>query len=242
MIPKNPVTMVGTLRRCWLFAFHTPAQDASRYLPAGLELVTRGSFAFWNVVVCRIEAMRPKYTPSFLGVSYWHAAYRLYVRFRPKTGDPIEGLYFLRSDCDNGPMSFLGNYLTDFNFHKARISADERKDSTQIMIDSPDAPADAKLTAEPPALSRESAFESLEQAAAFLKYKPFGISMTPSGSASIVKIIRDENAWKSRLAHVDSSHWKFFEGKNVHLELCYQVDPINYQWNRGVRYAPHERD
>jgi hypothetical protein len=25
---KNPITMVGTVERCWLFAFRTPAMDA----------------------------------------------------------------------------------------------------------------------------------------------------------------------------------------------------------------------
>jgi hypothetical protein len=237
MIPKNPLTMVGTIQKCWLFAFHTPLEAAAPHLPSGLELVTRGAFAFWNVVVCRVEAMRPKYSPSFVGVSYWHAAYRLYVRFHPKIGEPIEGLYFLRSDCDSKPMTFLGNYLTDFNFHTAQITAAETKNATRILIDSPDAPAEAKLAYSFPTLPSQSAFESLDQAAAFLKYKPFGISVASNGNVNIVKIVRDEKAWKSRLVRVDSSRWKYLEDKDVTLEVCYQVDSIQYQWNRGQSYA-----
>src|SRR5438045_4199110 len=101
MLPRNPLTMVGTLERCWLFTYQTPVEEAREAVPRELELVTRGSSAFWNVLVCRIRSMRPKRFPAFVGVSYWHVAYRLYVRFYPRTGAPIEGIYFARSDCDS---------------------------------------------------------------------------------------------------------------------------------------------
>src|SRR5438270_12511526 len=121
MLPKNPVPMVGTLERCWLFTYQTPADEARALVPRELELVTRGECAFWNIVVCRIRAMRPKGFPAFAGFSYWHIAYRLYVRIYPRTGPPIEGIYFPRSDCNSRLMSLMGNLLTDYRFHTARI-------------------------------------------------------------------------------------------------------------------------
>src|ERR671932_694489 len=90
---KNPVTMVGRLDPCWLFAYRTLEEEARRVLPPALEPVTYGGFAFWNVVVCRVRRMRPWFAPAALGVSYWHVAYRLYVRFYPAQGAAIEGLY-----------------------------------------------------------------------------------------------------------------------------------------------------
>src|SRR4051812_42714640 len=121
LLPQNPVTMVGRLDPCWLFAYRTPAQEARAFLPPALEPVTHGGFAFWNVVVCRVQRMRPWFAPAPLGVSYWHIAYRLYVRFHPAQGEPIEGLYFVRSDCDSWLMALAGNLVTDFRFHTAAV-------------------------------------------------------------------------------------------------------------------------
>jgi hypothetical protein len=79
MFTKNPLTMVGTVERCWLFTYQTPVEDARSLVRCELDLVTRDGCAFWNIVVRRIRAMRTRGLPAFLGVSYWHVAYRLYV-------------------------------------------------------------------------------------------------------------------------------------------------------------------
>jgi hypothetical protein len=234
MLPKNPLTMVGTIERCWLFTYQTPVEEARALVPGELELVSREDCAFWNIVVCWIRAMRPKGLPVFVGMSYWHVAYRFYVRFHPESGPPIEGLYFVRSDCDSRLMAWMGNLLTDYNFHPAGITVSEPAPLLRIAIQSPDCPEEAVLDrAKPAQLPAHSLFSSLEDGAAFLKYKPFGISITASGRANVVAIRRDEVAWQSRLVQVVSADWRFFEGKTVRPEICYEVEPIDYQWNRG---------
>lgn len=235
---RNPLTMVGTIERCWLFTYQTPAEEARALVPRELELVTRDGCAFWNIVVCQLRAMRPKGLPAFLGVSYWHVAYRFYVRFHPESGPPFEGLYFIRSDCDSRLMAWMGNLLTDYHFHPAVIAVSEQAPLLHITIQSPDCPALATLDRlRPPQLPAHSLFSSLEEAAAYLKYKPIGISLNTAGRANVVAIRRDEAAWKSRLVHVISADWRFFEGKSVRPEICYEVAPIDYQWDRGRVYA-----
>jgi hypothetical protein len=238
----------------------------------------------------RLTPQRP--LPAWLGFRYWHVAYRFYVRYYPPGGEVIEGVYFVRSDCNSPLMTAVGNWLTDFHFHTAGIEVSEKGSQLQIAIRSPEAPADVTLDREkPPRLPAHSVFGSLEEAAAFLKYKPFGISWErrrpagmakagageprfgarderstlPSGGtrshpsdqwrggnpgpgpgpalpgrANVVAITRDEAAWKSRLIEVVSDDWKFLEGRTVRPEICYEVEPINYQWNRG-RIYPNDR-
>lgn len=234
---KNPLTMVGLLRNCWLFAYGTPVEEARRLLPASLEPVVYGGAAFWNVVVCRIEGMRPKGVPPIVGFDYWHVAYRLYVRFRTKTGEPIEGLYFLRSDCDSRLMAAAGNLVTDFNFNVARIRIDETAEATQLTVESPTAPVQVLLNGNVPSRPADSVFKDGTAAAAALKYKPFGISILPDGNANIVRIIREESAWVAHEQNVVSATWGYFHDKKVRFEGCYRVDPIQYQWNRGEIHA-----
>ncbi|HEY0075141.1 MAG TPA: DUF2071 domain-containing protein, partial [Abditibacteriaceae bacterium] len=222
------------ITRCWLFTYQTPASEAQLLLPPHLELVTHQECAFWNVVVCRIKSMRPQPLPTWVGIQYWHVAYRLYVRFHPQSGPPLEGLHFLRSDCDSRLIATSGNLMTDFNFHTAAVAVQEHNDTISIQVKSPDMPAQAKLQPQvPPQLPAYSAFTSLEEAAAFLKYKPRGISVDEEGNANIVQIVRQEEAWQSSLVSVENAEWSFFNDKNVRPEICYQVNPISYQWNRG---------
>jgi hypothetical protein len=68
-------------------------------VPAGLELITWRGAAFFNIVVCHVDRMRPRLAPRAVGVTHWFVAYRLQVRATSAAG-PIEGLYFLRSDID----------------------------------------------------------------------------------------------------------------------------------------------
>jgi hypothetical protein len=241
-IKKNPLAMVGNISRCWLFVYKTPANDVRHLLPSQLELVEHHGRAFWNVVVCQVQDMRPKLSPFPIGVTYWHIAYRLYVRFKPYQKDAIEGLYFLRSDCDNSLMAVIGNVLTDFNFHTASIRVAQDSQFIKMKIAAPGGDAYATINVtKPPTLSAQSKFSSLDEASQFLKYKPNGISINSNGLANIVHIVRNEQNWRSKLVTVEEAKWSFFEDTDISLEICYEVEPIFYQWNRGQIYAAAER-
>jgi uncharacterized protein DUF2071 len=237
MLQKNPVTMTGTLRRCWLFAYRTPPAQAQRFLPRPLELVTHNGYAFWNIVVCQLEHMRPQGVPPLLGVGYWHVAYRLYVRLSLPGQERIEGLYFVRSDCNSRLMTVAGNILTDFHFHTAAISTSQKGDVFEIGISSTPMPAHVCLLLNtPPQHTVDSAFATLEEAEAFLKYEPYGISVGRSNRANVVHVTRKEADWHSQARCVEQAHWAFFAAQDVALELCTEVDPIAYQWDRGRVY------
>jgi Uncharacterized conserved protein (COG2071) len=236
---KNPLTVVGNLDRCWLFTYRMPIKQARPLLPPPLELVTYGEYAFWNIVVCHISAMRPKHFPTGIGVHYWHIAYRLYAHLPLANGETIEGLYFLRSDCNQQFMTFAGNLLTDFHFHHAALQLKQIQDMLEIQLNSPDAPASVRLLPNViPQLEPHSAFAGLDEAAAFLKYKPYGLSLNTTGRANVVHITRNEQAWHSRLIQVEYANWAFLSNYDAQPEICYEVEPISYQWDRGRIYAP----
>ncbi len=233
LFQKNPLTMRGRVDRCWLFTFRTPEEAVRGLIPPGLELVSRGGFAFWNVVVSEVDAMRPKGVPAVFGMRYRHVAYRLYVRYKPN-GNPLEGLYFLRSDCDSRLISAAGNRMTDFGFHHGEIDLADDGDELTIDVRSPDACAHAVIDRSMAvALGPGTPFDSIYQAKAVLKYKPCAMAPTGNCKMNIVTITRDEEAWCSKLVHVREQEWAFFRDKPVEPEICYEVDPIDYQWNRG---------
>src|SRR6185369_5985810 len=85
-------------------------------LPPPLVPDTYAGQAFLSVVVADMERMRPAFVPAFLGVTYQQVVYRAVVRCGEE-----RGVYFLRSDADNRLMVELGNLLSFFQFHQARI-------------------------------------------------------------------------------------------------------------------------
>lgn len=240
-IPRNPFTVAGTIRQCWLFVYRLPAEIAGQMIPAPLQPVTHGGFAFVNIVVCRLSEMRPVPLPASVGLGYWHVAYRLHVKATSEVGTVIEGLHFLRSDCDRWLVEKSGNLLTDFNFHLARICVAESSAGVLGEIASPGAPASFRLDRDAqPALSAGSPFASLKEAASFLKYKPFGLSVDGPATLNVVRVRREESAWRSRVVAVAEADWHFLAGREATLELCYEVEPIDYVWERGrsIRVRP----
>jgi len=233
VIPKNAITMLGTIDQCWLLAFRVDPSVARRLLPTPLELVEYGGCAFFNVVISHLSQMRPAPLPGILGMSYWHVAYRLYARI--PSNSPEEGLYFLRSDADSPLMVAAGNALTDFRFHRAQVEARRTGERTRIQVDSADAPLCVEFGG-PAKLASGSPFPDLRAAADFLKYKPAGLAVR-DGQAEALRITRDESAWRSRLLGVEPLEVPYLQPFGAEFEVAYEVDPVNYRWNRARRVA-----
>jgi hypothetical protein len=235
-LPRNPFAVAGSIRQCWLFVYRLPLAAAQRLLPPPLRLVVHGGFAFMNIVVCRLSGMRPAILPAMVGLGYWHVAYRLHAWAPCETGRTLEGLHFLRSDCDRRVVAWTGNRLTDFNFHTADVRVVETENSVNGDIDSPTAPAHFLINRdEAPTLAAGSPFSTLESAAAFLKYKPYGLSVENEDTLQVVRVRREEAAWRSRVVVVREAQWRFLDGCEAEFELCYEVEPIDYRWERGHR-------
>ena len=235
MIPKYPFAMRGTIERCWLFTYREPVDSVAPLVPEPLSLVTRDGFAFWNVVVCEIAAMRPAFVPRALGLRYRHAAYRLYVRQKANGAPPVEGLYFLRSDADSKLICKAGGLLTDFRFHHAQIAIAENDSRAKIEIDSRDAPAKVGIDlSAKPELPVGSPFGSLFEAKAVLKYKPYALAPDGRGGARVLRVRRDELAWRSKLV-IAEADFAFLHGRGAEPEITYQVEPIDYRWEKAAQ-------
>lgn len=240
-VPANPLTLRAHLPHCWLFTWRTPEAAARALLPAPLEPVTHRGFAFWNVVVCQMQGLRPAPLPAEIGIGYWHIAYRLHARARLESGDIAEGLYFVRSDCDRRLVAAAGNLLTRFRFHTANVSVQIEEKSVDGKIAVPGASAHFRLRDQPPpGLTPGSPFASLEGAAEFLKYKPCALAPAGPKRVEIVRVRRNESAWRYRVVTIKESAWEFFTGHDVAPEICYAIEPIDYEWARGElrRAAP----
>lgn len=234
-ILHNPITMQGQIDRCWLLTYRMPIDQFQALLPAELTATEYQGFGFWNIVICHVSHMRPWFAPHLLGFNYWHVAYRIYVNLKTPYGID-QGLYFVRSDCDQPLLAWAGNLVTNFNFHHTPVIVKSSVEQTSISINSSVAAATIQINNQQPAqLASDSIFDSLEQAAAYLKYPPRGIAISKPGEANIVRIERDEAAWQHQLRHVAHADFQWLKAYPVQPEICYEIQPIAYRWLRGYR-------
>jgi hypothetical protein len=235
------LTMEGRLDECLLLSYRAPADSVQYLLPEGLHLVTHDHWAFWNIVLCHIDSMRPAGTPRMLGLSYHHVAYRLFVRAKTAGGQTIDGLYFVRSDADSLLVSEFGNLASDFRFHAATVEQlNEANNLIFEVRDSENGIGDARLRVDldiEPRLAEGSCFESFDEARAFLKYRPLGLACDSNERRlKFAEVFRDESKWDEKAISVVESQWNFFDHlkqNEVQLELATRVAPIDYRWRLG---------
>lgn len=227
--------LVGNLNPCFLLSYVLPSTLLSPLVPEGLELQVLDDYAFANLVVCRIEALRPARIPSVLGVSYWHAALRLHVKASVEGPEDLEGLYFVKSLVEGGLIAAAGNKLTDFKMVPARFLAPELdgrlhleiKDHASLVLTA----RDSTPTAVP------VPFRSQEHMEQFLKYSPFGLDATEdSAHIRVTEVHRDEAGWQESPIDVKMARWQdpaFRILSRGVLARSTSVAPIEYVWQLG---------
>jgi len=215
-------------------------EQAAALVPAGLDLITCHGAAFFNIVVCHVDRMRTRFTPHALGVTYWHIAYRVQVRATLAGDRSIEGLYFLRSDVDRPLFGAVGNGLTDFRFHTARVRFWNDDAAWRLRVEPTTGDALASLAMRRTAsnaLAPGSPFASLEERERVLKYAPFGLSVSKGGQClRIAEVIRDEALWTEEPVEVESADWSYPRSlglRDLQLVRATRVAPIDYRWRIG---------
>jgi uncharacterized protein YqjF (DUF2071 family) len=232
------VTTVGRLEDCVLLSYRTPAERVRHLVPRGLELTTHGGFAFWNVVACRVVAMRPRGLSSIAGMTFHQVAYRLYVRAGEESG-----LYFVRSDVDSRFVATTGNWVSDFRFHPATIRRRREPGAVRYEVKDTDG-ADAVVCVQSCAAVRadaDSCFDTPEEAARVLKYRPVAFAPDEDGKrARLAEVFRDEGRWEERAVSVVEARFGFLEAlgqDELVLERAIEVAPLDYRWRIGRRLS-----
>ena len=243
------MNLQGRLAECVLVTYRTPYDSVAHLVPEGLELVRRGDFAFWSIVCCRVEHMRPAGMPAIplASLSYNLVGYRLMVQAMTERAEVIDGLYFLRSDAESRVVGALGNRLTDFNFCPAEIELKHDDNHASFRVTAtPHGEMDAELavTHMPAALLAGSCFPTVEDARAFCRYSPRGLSVEDDSRARWLKIAqvrRDGRSWCETPVAIERARWGYLEtlgqAELIQPEWAVRVMPVEYRWELGRREA-----
>ena len=242
-LARHPLPVDAHFRDCVTLTYAVPADVLRPLLPPGLELETVDGFGFVAVALVQTEALRPSPLPAGAGQDFFLAGYRVFTRFRTKTGRSLRGLRILRSDADRPQMVAAGNLLTHYNYHRCSAAVTRSPDAIDVEIRSADGGGDLHVIAHPRdhRLPAGSPFTSLRAAARFAGPLPFTFDYEAE-THSIVAIEAARTNWRPEPVTVDVDRIAFFErppfrGCTPVLAAAFHVSGVDYHWRRGVRHA-----
>lgn len=237
------LVMAGRLQPCFLLTYACPVQALKTLLPKPLEPVEHDGLGFMDIVVCRVAGMRPVPMPAALGLNFRLVAYRVRVRFDLRSGETLQGLYFLRSDVNRRFVWRLGNWLTDFRFRATRVDFRQGAESFEFQVHAREAAASGVfrlLAPEATGIARRSAPGGW--AAALGDYEPVAIALdSVQGEVRLAPVRRPSSQWRPEPVKLEKARWALLESWLAHppvLVSARMVPAVDYRWELGERLRP----
>src|SRR6266436_5225657 len=179
---KLPV-IEGIIRRRILVNFRVEPEVMQRQLPSRFTPKLHAGKAIAGICLIRLEQIRPKFLPSFLGISSENAAHRIAVTWRDDAGAEKEGVFIPRRDTGSWLNHVTGGRLFPGEHHLAKFTVESSADEIDFEMQSNDGEVAVRLHAvHSQTLPKESAFTTLSEASDFFECGSCGFSTTRAGN------------------------------------------------------------
>lgn len=205
------------------------------------KLVTGAGMA--GVCLIRLKGIRPRFIPSFLGISSENAAHRIAVEW-DRGGETKQGVFIPRRDTSSRLNTLLGGRLFPGVHHHAAFQAHEKDDHYRVELNSDDRHThllvDGHLAQE---LPRPSVFGSLQDASDFFERGSLGYSATAKSDQFDGLELRSFN-WQVHPWAVETVESSFFEDQtlfppgSVEFDCALLMRGIDHEWHgKGMMCA-----
>jgi len=206
-----------------------------RVLPEPFRPKLMNDAGMAGICLIRLKHIRPRFMPSFAGISSENAAHRVAVQWE-SGGQIQEGVYVLRRDTSSWLNSVAGGRIFPGVHHHARFDVDERDDHFRIVLDSDDGETHVAVEGQATTgLPDTSVFGSVEEASEFFERGSLGYSPASKPGTFDGLELRSFNWHVNPLTieHVESS---FFETKDlfppgsVEFDCALLMRGIQHDW------------
>jgi len=226
----------GLIDRRILVNFRVDADVLAHILPAPFrpKLVSGSGMA--GVCLIRLNGIRPRFLPSFLGISSENAAHRIAVEW-DQDGETNEGVFIPRRDTSSTLNCLLGGRLFPGLHHHAAFQVHENNDHYRIELDSDDRHTHLLVEGHvAQELPSTSVFGSLNEASNFFERGSLGYSVTARPDQFDGLELRSFN-WQVQPLAVDKVESSFFEDGtlfppgSVEFDCALLMRRIEHEWH-----------
>lgn len=204
-------TIQGIIRRRLLINFRVEPDIIQRQLPAIFRPKLQAEKAIAGICLIRLEQIRPKGMPSFLGLYSENAAHRIAVLWDDKDGTTHEGVFVPRRDTDSKLNHLLGGRLFPGEQNQAVFSVRESDDEIELEMESQDKSVKVKVkgktTDQTP---KSSVFSSLPEVSSFFEHGSLGYSVT-NNPERFDGIVLHTEQWRVEALDVSSVSSSYFD-------------------------------
>jgi hypothetical protein len=172
-------TIEGTIRRRILVNYRVEPMAIQRLLPSRFRPKLYEGRAVAGICLIRLEHIRPKILPAFIGINSENAAHRIAVLWDDEQGVTREGVFIPRRDTDSEINHLMGGRIFPGEHNKAAFTVQESETEISFSMESRDGEVKVDLAGRiSDALPNSSVFPSLSAASSFFEPGSLGYSVT----------------------------------------------------------------
>lgn len=229
-------TIQGVIRRRILVNYRIDPAVMQRQLPDRFRPKLHAGFAVGGICLIRLEGIRPKGMPAFLGMNSENAAHRVAVLWDDENGKQQEGVYIPRRDTNSRLNQIAGGRVFPGEQHAANFQVDDDGQEVDFEMRSDDGEVAVQLqTSTAERLPSSSKFESLAAASGFFETGSLGYSATREGLRLDGIRLKTMN-WKVEPLNVKCVRSSYFDDRkkfpegSVEFDCALIMRNIEHEW------------
>ncbi|MBA3531362.1 MAG: DUF2071 domain-containing protein [Ardenticatenales bacterium] len=229
-------TIQGVIERRILVNYRVEPEVLARVLPAPFRPKLVNGVGLAGVCLIRLQGIRPRGLPAFLGIGSENAAHRIAVEW-DENRTSREGVYIPRRDSTSRLNTLLGGRVFPGVHHHATFTVTEQDDYFRVALESNDG-ATKLLVAGRVAqeLPSSSVFASLQDASDFFERGSLGYSATKDPHCFDGLELRSRQ-WHVEPLEVEEVQSTFFENPalfpsgTLHFDCALLMRNIDHEWH-----------
>jgi len=228
--------ITGIIRRRILLNYRIAPDVVESILPEAFspKLVRGHSIA--GICLIRLEHIRPKGFPRFIGISSENSAHRIAVEWNHEDGTRREGVFVPRRDTDSKLNSFAGGRLFPGVHHLSQFNVDDHGKHISVRVDSgrPEAPLVELKVYHSDEFPSGSVFSSLSESSDFFEAGCVGYSSRPN-SCRLDGLLLKVPDWKVSVVDTEYIKSAYFDDTSI-----FPRGSIEFDHALLMRDIPHE--
>ena len=205
----KPLKLHGRIARRLLVNYRADPATVARLLPPPFRPHLVGGSAVAGICLIRLDQLRPRGFPGFVGLTSESAAHRIAVEW--DTADGIgTGVYIPRRDTDSLVNVLVGGRLFPGEHHRARVHTEEAENAIRVSFESHDRSASIDVSVNTTRELGGQLFRDIDEASRFFESGSIGYSAT-SGFDRFDGLELQTNAWRVEPVRVTDIRSSFFE-------------------------------
>ena len=226
----------GVIDRRILVNYRVDPDVLARRLPAPFRPKLVNGTGMAGVCLIRLKNIRPRFVPSFLGISSENAAHRIAVEW-DQGGESKEGVFIPRRDTSSRLNTLVGGRLFPGVHNHAAFQVREQDDQYRIELNSDDRRTHLLVEGHvAQELPPNSVFKSLKEASDFFERGSLGYSVTAKPGQFDGLELHSFN-WRVQPLALDKVESSFFEDHelfppgSVEFDCALLMQGIEHEWH-----------